>query len=195
MTTPSIDFSKILWNSGVTLKNDYQSDEQYREHILEQYKLYVEMADRISNRRDVANAFFLTLNGLIFGAIGVMIDKGFQFEPKWTIFFPLAVLLLGCFFWWRLILSYKQLNGAKWAIVGEFETRLPASPYGKAEWKNALKEGKDRKVYWPLTHLESWIPWLFFVGYAIATLSFWFHPKEVASSFKKEIHIEKTATR
>lgn len=187
MTTPAVDFSKILWCSDGTSRNDYQSEEQYREHILEQYKLYVEMADRISNRRDVANAFFLTLNGLFFGAVGVMID---QFEPKWTMLFPLAVLLFGCFFWWRLILSYKQLNGAKWAIVGEFETKLPASPYGKAEWKNALKEGKDRKVYWPLTHLESWIPVLFFVGYVIAACSFWFYPNEVFLSSKKEVQVK-----
>lgn len=169
---PAIDISKLLWND--TLPNNGYQDQQYRDHVLEQYKLYVEMADRISNRRDVANAFFLTLNGLLFGAVGVIIDKGFYFNPKWTIFFPLIVLLFGCFFWWRLILSYKQLNGAKWTIVGELEVRLPSSPYGKAEWKGALGEGKDRKVYWPLTHLESWIPWIFAAGYIIAASVFWF---------------------
>ena len=30
-------------------------------HFLEQYKLYVEMADRISNRRQTANSFFCQL--------------------------------------------------------------------------------------------------------------------------------------
>ena len=30
--------------------------------VLEQYKLYVEMADRVSARRGVTNTFFLTLN-------------------------------------------------------------------------------------------------------------------------------------
>jgi len=173
MSTPTRNISDILWNDGI-VQNGYQSEEQYREHILEQYKIYLEMADRISNRRDIANAFFLTLNGLFLGAAGALIDKGYEFSPKWALCFPLAVLLFGCFFWWRIIFSYKQLNGAKFYIVGEFETRLPASPYRKAEWQTLLKEGMDRKVYWPLTHLESKVPGLFAIGYLIAALALWF---------------------
>jgi len=144
---------------------------QYREHILEQYKLYVEMADRISIRRDVANGFFLTLNSLFLGASGFLFEKKQIFNSTWMIIFPLLVLLLGCFFWWRLIISYKQLNGAKFNIVGELETRLPASPYRRAEWQTSLKEGKDRKTYWPLTHLESKIPVIFAVGYIFVAVT------------------------
>ena len=172
MSNPTSDLSRILWNDTPP-KNGYASEEQYREHTLEQYKLYVEMADRISARRDTANAFFLTLNGLFLGAAGALIDKGHAFTPKWALFFPLSVLLLECFFWFRLIISYKQLNGAKFNIVGEFETRLPASPYRKAEWITALKEGKHRKTYWPLTHLESKIPVVFAVGYLVAAVALW----------------------
>lgn len=165
------DLSNILWNSP-----NYQSNEQYQEHILEQYKLYVEMADRISSRRDIANGFFLSLNGLCLGATGVLVDKGYSLEPKWALLFPLGVLLLGCFFWWRLIISYKQLNGAKFQIVGEFEMKLPASPYKKAEWETLLDFGKTRSVYWPLTHLESKIPVLFFIGYLLAACALWYVP-------------------
>lgn len=172
MSTPNTDISKVLWNDSVAL-NGYNSPEQYREHILEQYKIYLEMADRISNRRDVANAFFLTLNGLVLSATGILIDKGYGFSPNWALLFPLAVLLFGCFFWWRIIFSYKQLNGAKFYILGELETKLPASPYRKAEWEVLLKEGKDRSVYWPLTHLESKIPGLFAIGYLIAAIALW----------------------
>ncbi len=172
MSNPPQDLSKVLWND-VPPNNGYASEDQYREHILEQYKVYLELADKISVRRDVANAFFLSLNGLCLGAAGSLIDKGYSFTPKWALLFPLAVLLLECFFWWRLIISYKQLNGAKFQIVGEFESRLPASPYRKAEWETLLKHGADRKTYWPLTHLESKIPIIFFVGYLIAAISLW----------------------
>ena len=34
----------------------------YRDHILEVYKVYLEMADRISERREKANSFFLVVN-------------------------------------------------------------------------------------------------------------------------------------
>lgn len=35
---------------------------EYKPHLLELYKLYVEMADHISDRREKANSFFLTIN-------------------------------------------------------------------------------------------------------------------------------------
>ena len=172
MTSPSKDLSKILWNDS-TLRNGYSSEDQYRDHILEQYKQYVEMADRISSRRDIANTFFLTLNGLALGSAGALIEKGYTLSAKWALIFPLAVLWLLCFFWNRLINSFKQLNGVKFYIVGELETRLPASPYRKAEWETLLMEGKDRKVYWPLTHVESKIPLIFAGAYLFAAIALW----------------------
>lgn len=172
MTTPSNDISKILWND-LPPKNGYISEDHYRDHILEQYKLYVEMADRISSRRDIANTFFLTLNGLALGAAGALIEKGYTMSTKWALIFPLSVLLLLCFFWNRLINSFRQLNGVKFYVVGELETRLPASPYRKAEWDTLLKGGKDPKTYWPLTHLEAKIPWIFGAAYLIAAVALW----------------------
>lgn len=172
MSIPPIDLGKVLWNDSLP-QNGYQSADQYRDHILEQYKLYLEMADRISSRRDIANGFFLTLNGLILGTVGVLVDKGCALNLKWGLLLPLSVLLIECFFWWRLIISYKQLNGAKFQIIGELESRLPASPYGRAEWAGLLKQGTDKKVYWPLTHLESKIPLIFGVSYLIATIFLW----------------------
>ncbi len=43
---------------------------QYRADLLDIYKLYVEMADRISQRRQSANSFFLTLNSVIVALVG-----------------------------------------------------------------------------------------------------------------------------
>ncbi|PIR17268.1 MAG: hypothetical protein COV46_04495 [Deltaproteobacteria bacterium CG11_big_fil_rev_8_21_14_0_20_49_13] len=171
MSTPTNDLAEALWNDKPT-QNGYQSEEQYHEHILEQYKLCIEMADRISSRRDVANGFFLTLNSLILGAVGFLFEKQNFLPSSWALLLPLAVLLLECFFWWRLIISYKQLNGAKFQIIGELESRLPASPYGKAEWDLLLKKGSERKTYWPLTHLESKIPVIFGIGYLVVTIVF-----------------------
>jgi hypothetical protein len=52
----------------------------------------------------------------------------------------------------------------KYAVIGALEERLPASLYWRAEWK-ALGEGKDPTRYWPLSHLEQWIPLLFAITY------------------------------
>ena len=129
----------------------------------EQYKLYVELADRVSARRALANTFFLTLNTAIFTAIGVFWDNPPSASP-WLAIAPLAVLVMQCLVWFWIIRSYRQLNAAKWAVVGAFETRLPTSPWWSAEWA-ALGEGKDPSRYWPLTHVEKWIPILFALAY------------------------------
>jgi hypothetical protein len=47
-----------LWNPQVNPTSYKGPAEKYESAILEQYKLYVEMADRISNRRGLTNTFF-----------------------------------------------------------------------------------------------------------------------------------------
>jgi len=50
------------------------------------------------------------------------------------------------------------------AVRAALEERLPASPFWRAEWW-ALGEGTDRSRYWPLSHIEQWIPVLFALAY------------------------------
>jgi hypothetical protein len=129
----------------------------------EQYRLYVELADRVSARRALANTFFLTLNTAVFAAIGVL-WRDPPSAPPWVLLAPLSVLVMQCFMWFWIIRSYRQLNAAKWAVVGAFERHLPTSPWWSAEWV-ALGEGRDPSRYWPLTHVEQWIPMLFALAY------------------------------
>ena len=161
-----------LWNSDVTEEN---YGPQYKEHLFEQYKLYVEMADQVSNRRNLTNTFFLTLHTLLLGAIGFSVEKGPKLVDHWLVFFPLAAVILLCISWWMIVRSYRQLNGGKYLIVGEFEKRLPASPYWSAEWK-ALGEGKDISKYLPITHVENWIPIIFAVLYIFMGFVIYFTP-------------------
>lgn len=127
--------------------------------ILEQYKLYCEMADRISARRGLTNTFFLSLNTAIFAAAGTAWAGGHSVQAG-LLLFPLLALIVQCGAWFFLLRSYRQLNSAKYTVIGVLEERLPASPYWKAEWR-ALGEGRDRAKYWPMSHLEQWIPVLF----------------------------------
>lgn len=135
----------------------------YSSALLEQYKIYVEMADRVSSRRSQANTFFLTLNSSIFTLIGALLALGGT-KFSWILVFPTTVLVAQCLAWYWLVRSYRQLNAAKYAVVGAMEERLPASPYWRAEWA-ALGEGRDPSRYIPLTHLEQWIPMLFALSY------------------------------
>ena len=75
------------------------------------------------------------------------------------------MLEIQCAAWFWIVRSYRQLNAAKWAVVGAFERRLPASPWWSAEWV-ALGEGRDPARYLPISHVEQWIPPLFAAAYA-----------------------------
>jgi hypothetical protein len=160
---------------GVTLWNDdpgvlwANREDAYLAAVLEQYKVCVEMADRTSARRGLANAFFLTLNTVVSSAIGVF----WQRPPggsAWLAVVPLVVLLGECLAWFWTLRSYRQLNAAKYAVVGALERRLPASPNWAAEW-TALGGGSDPARYWPLSYVEQWIPLLFATAYLFGFLA------------------------
>jgi hypothetical protein len=154
-----------LWTEDAKDKLYGGNAAAYQAAVLEQYKIYVEMADRISQRRGLTNTFFLTLNTAIFTAIGVFWQHKPVGEVGWLAL-PLMMLLGECFAWFYVLRSYRLLNTAKYEVVGALETRLPASPYWRAEW-TALGQGKDLKKYWPLSHIESWVP-VFFAALYVA---------------------------
>jgi hypothetical protein len=149
--------------------------EEYRNHLLEQYKLYVQMADKISERRQAANNFFLTINTALIAFLGLVASPnvggadGVAANPPlpWVFVVSAAGVVL-CFSWFRLVRSYMDLNSGKFKVVHEIESRLPASPYD-AEWE-ALGRGEDPGLYLPFTHIEIWIPWVFAALYVVLAL-------------------------
>ena len=109
-----------VWNDSESRQTASDSD---RTVILEQYKIYVEMADRISGRRSLTNTFFLTLNTAIFAAIGAL-WKDQANVASWVLVFPLIAIVVQCCAWFFLVRSYRQLNSAKYTIIGILEERL-----------------------------------------------------------------------
>lgn len=167
--SPSLETIRSrLWPAGQADPPPPQ-DAVYWNLLLEQYKIYVEMADRVSARRGAANVFFLTLNTSIFTAIGLL----WQHPPtasKGLLVVPWLALMVQCLAWLWMLRSYRQLNTAKYAVVGALEERLPASPYWRAEWA-ALGEGRDPTRYWPLSHVEQWIPVFFAITYTVGFIA------------------------
>ena len=141
-------------------KSEGDYGESYRSHYLEIYKTYVEMADRISTRRQSANSFFLTINTAIVSLVGyVQLGKN---QAEYADFYWLISLtgMILCYLWYRLVRSYRDINSGKFKVVHEIERRLPIAPYD-AEWKE-LGRGKDSKKYLPFTRVELRVPWVFF---------------------------------
>ncbi len=142
----------------------------YAAHLLEQYRLYVEMTDRTSERRQSANTFLLTVNTVLVAILGLA--SGLPGRSTGLIFLGatgVAGMALA-FTWYRLIGSYRQLNSGKFRIVHALERHLPLRPY-EAEW-TTLGRGENPHLYRPFTSVETWIPALFFLLYlAILLLS------------------------
>ncbi|MBM7438105.1 hypothetical protein OG524_19450 [Streptomyces sp. NBC_01520] len=152
------DLRTALWNSAV-LAEEFADDSasRYRTAVLEQYKVYVESADRASARRNVANTFFLTVNGLLLTLFGAAAASGVREAPAVGVVCVVVAALCQCVVWWAQARSYRRLGSAKWAVVAELELRLPALAYSSAEWGTALPS----RGYTPLTRIEQWVPVVF----------------------------------
>ena len=139
-----------------------QYGEKYADHFLEQYKLYVEMADRVSQRREQSNRFYVSLVAAIV-ALLVILARFDVADGVW----PTVFLISGLFgaalsgIWFVNIKSYRQLNSAKYEVINKMEEQLPTAAYAD-EWELLRPKGGPAK-YFQLTRVEQFVPVIFFL--------------------------------
>ena len=151
-------------------KSEKEYGNGYKNHYIEQYKIYLESIEKISDRRQSANKFFLTINTVLISIIGLSFQNDFL---KDILFFKLFIVFAGilfCIIFWFLIRAYKQLNTGKFKVLHKIESKLPLAIY-EYEWE-ILGEGKNKKLYYPFSHIELLIPWLFGVIYFVLLIIF-----------------------
>jgi len=182
MSDPN-SIKSVLWNDDV-LKDRYgDNQQQYQEHVLKQYLIYVEMADRISNRRAVANTFFLSINTAIVAVLAKFWGQG----PLSTMSAVYLAAIMLCIAWAYIIRSYRQLGSVKFRVVGYLEKRLPASPFWSAEW-NELGQGKSPSKYTPLSNLERCVPIVFvFLYLYLAIVPHWLASDQAPSPLPSQV--------
>jgi hypothetical protein len=90
MTNSTITKSKRQIVSSIEDGPTDYDREKYHSHLIEQYKLYVEMVDRLSARRVLVNNSFITLNGA--GAIAFAAAPT-SFGGGSAVFFQAAITL------------------------------------------------------------------------------------------------------
>jgi hypothetical protein len=164
--TPSDLNNKLFVNSV----EDYDATNNYNAHLLEQYKIYLTSAENISNRRQTANAFFVTINTAIISLISYL-NLGVANSSKHYWVIAIAGIAIS-YMWYRLVHSYKDLNSAKFKVIHEIEKKLPISPYD-AEWE-AVGRGNNPKLYLPFTHIEVYVPWVFILLHlSVIWMIFW----------------------
>jgi len=114
------------------------------------YELAVEMADRISVRRGLANSFFLTANTAVVALLAAQ-------QVRW--YLPVAGLALSIS-WWMLLKSYRDLNKAKFEVILRMEEHLPVRLYA-SEWEQLRGGSRGRGQYRELWAIERIVPLIF----------------------------------
>ena len=145
------------------------TDEKQLDRMFELYKIMVNSSEALVGRRQGVNTFFLTLNGALLTASGLVLSNGSDVRVRaggLLIISIAGAILTGA--WNSLLLSFGQLNSGKFAVINRIERLFPVAIF-EAEWK-ALKEGKDPKTYRTFSSREVWPPRTFFTIYTVASI-------------------------
>ena len=150
-------------------QNEKTYGEDFKAHLLTQYQLYVTELDKLNDRRQKTNDFFLALNTALIAFLGVMIRFGEQDLGLFLILASLAGAAI-CTLWYSLIRNYSLVSKARFEILHIMEEKLPVHLF-KREW-NLLTKGKKKDRYTPITHVEQNVPWIFIVFYILMVFSY-----------------------
>jgi hypothetical protein len=113
---------------------------------LELYKLAVEMADRVSARRALANTFFLTVNTGLAALLG----------GKTLRWYVAAAGIVFAVAWWAPLQSYRKLNWVTFEVINKIERdSLPVQIY-RDEWAHLQSTSSPRAI-WPPKAAWAWM--------------------------------------
>lgn len=119
----------------MNVENDVQSNNKSADkiqHLLTQYKLYVQMTDKINQRREGANRFYVTI--ITSPALILLIAT--QINPTDTLpmFMPIFIGIIGIMlsmFWYGSIDSYATVAKTKFKVILNIEKCLPHKAFQK----------------------------------------------------------------
>lgn len=138
--------------------------ENFSDHLMEQYKMYVATTENVSERRFKTNQFYVSLLSGLLAVLSFITSQPVFSNVVYIVF--VSISLLGgvlCAIWWSNINSYKQLNMLKFIVIHEMETLLPFACYQR-EWQT---EKETEHKYIRLTMLEKYIPLIMAIPYLL----------------------------
>jgi len=146
------------------------ADAKTTRQTLDLYKIMVSSSENLVSRRQAVNTFFLTMNGALLTAFGLIVKSSGADKLSALGIFVLAVAgAILCGAWRSLITSFGQLNKGKFQVINTIERYLKTAIYA-AEWE-ALGRGEDPKIYRSFTSREIWVPNSLLVLHILAALT------------------------
>ena len=125
------------------------------------YALYLDTAEKVSDRRWQANTWLLSVNSALVGLYGYIdktstaVNKTFE---AWCWAIPLTGILVSLT-WITLLISFRKLNTAKFELLHEIEKEFPILLF-KREQEIYNKLGRTS-----FSKIETNIPWCFVILY------------------------------
>jgi len=142
------------------------TNDGYRDHLLEQYKHFVEVTMKYWSHIETANQFFLSLHTVIL--------SGFTYLFTSRAILPTPVLamlvIIACALalqWLMVLRSLQRLNQVRHEIIQEWETHLAAQPYRVECYKLYSDKGPRYTKYFRIQKLYMLIPLLVLIAYLI----------------------------
>lgn len=129
---------------------------------LEIYKLHAELADRVSQRREGANRLYVSLLVGLVVFLAALLRFGMGQVPVQPVLGGLGAFgVLLSISWIIVILSYRQLNSAKFRVLQEMEEQLVHKFFVREE--GLFSEGGIFGRYRKLTVVETVLPIIFII--------------------------------
>jgi len=161
-----IDEFNLIYNFASEFNDNFHDD---RDDVLELYKIMLNSSEKLIERRQKTNAFFITVIGAMIAIITFIIERNFLEESLGYVLVGFAIIvILICKSWSNLIDNYGKLNKAKFDVILKLEKKLDAQIYN-AEWI-ALGKGVRPRKYKSFTSTEKYVP-IYFGGLFVISIS------------------------
>ena len=148
------------------LNKNYETN--HESLLLEQYKMYVEMHDRLSARRNQVNSFFISVLSGLLAILSIANSQG------QTLQFPMVGVTVGflgfvlCILWNFNIKAYRRLVERKIQVILEMEEFLPFYCYNKESFLR--EQDLTGKTYLRPTSIEQYVSVIFGFVYILLML-------------------------
>lgn len=177
---------KCIISKSSRKERSYMSEikqEMNTDLLIEQYKLYVQLKDKFTDRSFATNKFFLVLIIIIFSLlVALHDDKFYYFLSSRSILSVIGMAI--CVLWWSNIDTYGVLLGVKIrGVIQEMEKHLPFECHLME--KNALDDYRRQKKAFVFSDMQKLLATLVFVFFmAIFLVSiFSFYMSNIYSTF------------
>lgn len=165
------EISKNLINKNFNPSDRIQNPEEFRnkDMMFEQYKLLVDSAHKIEDRRGGSNNIFIGINTILVSIL-VHLEQLGRVETSEMLLVPVLTFVgvLIAFDWLKVIESYKKMNSLNYSLIKSFENFLPTYVFslrGKMEAEQPHAQPGTRANLILIS--ENLLPKVFLLTYSI----------------------------